>query len=106
MYVVPVDKKMIISFMSAVDVGLLTTDIRLAQKSSWTALLSDFIKEKKGIEPRALGWPNQVETFAGKTNLPWEKAFFLLMQEMIKTSDSIPFTSNLQEIYEGYFGEK
>ena len=91
MYVGIEDRDQIVSFMHGVDFSK-------SWEPYWTSLLRDFIVDKYDISGGPQGWPNQVELFAKSSNKTWVEAFKQLMLELIKESNVITFTVELQEL--------
>jgi len=72
MFIHPITRETIASFIHGVDLGRNTTP-------NWTFLLGEFISTQYKINGGTLGWPNQVEIYSKRKNLEWVDAFKNLM---------------------------
>ncbi len=91
MYINPVNKENIVSFMHRVDFGM-------KGKMLWTDLLNDFIVSKYRINGVGKGWPYQIEVYSKKKKISWIKGFIELMFQLIKNSEKISYTEKLKEL--------
>ena len=91
MYIHPINRDTIISFMHGIGFGM-------GKEPQWTLLLKEFISEKYNIIGGALGWPHQIEKYSNTNNVKWTEAFKSLMVQLIEASDRIEYTNELKAL--------
>lgn len=91
MYVGEVNKEAVVSFMHGADFGK-------RKEPFWTTMLKEFIETKYKIYGSAIGWPYQIEQFCERKGVVWFEGFKYLMVELIKESEQIQFTKQLQSL--------
>ncbi|MGH1484986.1 MAG: hypothetical protein ACRBCI_02125 [Cellvibrionaceae bacterium] len=76
MYIFEEDKENIRSFLTGYEVGSLG-------ECCFTEMLSNKLEEKYKIKKYATGWSDQVERYAGQSNIDWQQAFQLVASEVL-----------------------
>lgn len=76
MYIYPVDRFNIISFIHGYETGIQNTDI--------TSEIKNYLIKKYNINPSNQGWWGQIEDFSKINKIEWIEAFKRIMEELIK----------------------
>ncbi len=76
MYIQPIEKYTIISFITGYEIGTKHTSV-------FTALLKIYIAKKFKIECRATGWPGQIDLLSVKLSLNWVSTFKKVLLEVV-----------------------
>jgi hypothetical protein len=76
MYVCPVDRHGIVSYLHGYEAGT-------KGECGFTALLRKKLEQKYDIKHEACGWPDQVSRYAESRELDWLQAFLFLASEVV-----------------------
>ncbi len=74
MYIFPVDRYNIVSFIHGYEMGI--------QNSSLTIHIKDYLIEKYNINHSNQGWPSQIEEFSKMNEIEWIDAFRTILKEL------------------------
>jgi len=76
MYIFPVDKNNIVSFVTGYEIG---SD----DACDFTSILNDHIGVKHGIARNSTGWPGQIQQYSEAQGVDWVEGFKKLAHEIL-----------------------